>query len=87
MSKLKITDNTQTFKPTQLKAGQFYKNVSLNGGNSIYLVTESYGPVYCLTSLATGCAYNTKPEWDIADIFCGDDTDFVLIENVEVIIS
>jgi hypothetical protein len=87
MSKLKITDKTLPLKPTQLKTGQFYKDVSLTGGNTIYIVTESYGPVYCLASLATGCAYNTKPEWDIADIFCGDDTDFVLIENVEVIIS
>ena len=89
MSTLTITDSMKDNKVTKVELGQFYKDVSPYGSDGIYLVTNAYGGcrgAYLLTNIKTGLAY-ALPVRDIDMIFDNDTEDFVLIKNVEIIIS
>ena len=87
MSKLTITDNMEDNK---VELGQFYKDVNHFGDGNIYIVTNAYvGTIesaYLLTNIKTGLSY-APPMRDINMIFDDDVEDFVLIQNVEIIIS
>jgi hypothetical protein len=77
-------------KVTKVELGQFYKDVNHFGDGNIYLVTNAYvstiESAYLLINIKTGCAY-ALPVRDIDMIFDNDTEDFVLIKNVEIIIS
>lgn len=89
MSTTTITDNTSDARPIQVKPGQFYKDISEYAEGAIYIVTQAVGTrsdPYLLINITSGIAYCPGSNL-IAGIFGGDTDDFVLINNVEIIIS
>ena len=88
MSTTTITDNISDARPCQVKPGQFYKDIG-DAEGAIYIVTQAVGTrsaPYLLINITSGIAYCPSSNL-IAGIFGGDADDFVLINNVEIIIS
>jgi hypothetical protein len=66
------------------KLGQFYKDISRHGSESLYIVAQMRD-VFSLIDVQTGREYQAADE--IEDIFADDREDFVLVSNVEIILS
>lgn len=84
MSNIKITDKIKAKSNTEYKVGQYYKD---NTNGYIYILSEYKNDYYLLMDVKTGHSYSGSTVTNIIDAFSGDEDDFEIINNVEIIIS
>ena len=84
MSNIKITDKIKAKSNTEYKVGQYYKD---NTNGYIYILSEYKNDYYLLMDVKTGHPYSGSTVTNIIDAFSGDEDDFEIINNVEIIIS
>ena len=84
MSNIKITDKIKAKSNTEYKVGQYYKD---NTSGDIYILSKHNSDHYVLIDVDTGHSYSDVTATNIIDAFCGEEDDFELINNVEIIIS
>lgn len=84
MSNIKITDKVKAKSNTEYKVGQYYKD---NTSRDIYILSKHKSDHYVLIDVKTGHPYSGSTVTNIIDVFSGDEDDFEIINNVEIIIS
>lgn len=84
MSTVTVTNKTED-KPAEIKAGQYYRDISEHGGQSLYIVAK-IDDDFILVDAENGRSYMRTP-MKREDIFGNDQEDFVLVPNVEIILS
>ncbi len=87
MSNIKITDKIKDKAPVQYTVGQYYRDRT--SGAAYFLVKHSnFEPAeHSLICLRDGRPYSSERAQKPIGAFCGDEADFDLIENVEIVLS
>ena len=85
MSNITITNNIKEKAKAQYTAGQYYRDRTT--GDVFILVKHGLSEQYSLICLRDGCPYSSDATQKPGGAFCGDEADFDLVENIEIIIS
>ena len=85
MSKIKITDKIKAKAEVEYTAGQYYRDRT--SGDVFILVKHGLSEQYSLICLRDGCPYYSDATRNPIEAFCGDEADFDLIEDIEIILN
>ena len=85
MSKIKITDKVKAKAEVEYTAGQYYRDRT--SGDVYILAMHSHQTNYSLINLRDGHPYSSNATQNIIGAFCGDEEDFDLIDNVEIVLN
>lgn len=80
-----MTKITRKIPKPEIKCGQYYQDVSRHGSDSVYIVAQ-IDDLFSLIDVVTGRTYSKGKE-EIEEIFADDQEDFILVSNVEIVLS
>ena len=85
MSNITITNNVKEKAKVQYTVGQYYRDRTTC---DVYILAmHSHQNSYSLINLRDGHPYSLNATQNINDAFCGDEEDFDLIDNVEIVLN
>lgn len=85
MSNITITNNIKEKAKVQYCTGQYYRDRTTD---TVYILAlHSRQNSYSLIDLRNGRPYSENATQNINDAFCGDEEDFDLIDNVEIVLN
>ena len=85
MSNIKITDKIKAKAEVEYTAGQYYRDRT--SGDVYILAIHSNSYDHSLICLRDGASYSIKSTQNPIGAFCGDEADFDLIEDIEIILN
>jgi hypothetical protein len=84
MSNIKITDKTKTKQSNTPTVGQYYRDRT--SGDVFILARHDNSEQHSLICLRDGRPYSSDATQKPIGAFCGDEADFDLIDNVEIVL-